>query len=880
MLLNKKKKSYKRKSVQSIEPKIADIGNGWLKDYNLSYFLEQDSLNEEIDSALLEYKSKNGNEGGNRPDVKLLIKDQSTKYWPILIEYKGHKDKLEKLNKDGEISNRNEIGEFIYKNIKSYAVNGAIHYANALLHYTEYQDVIAIGMTGYKNSLNEISHKISVYYVSKSNFGAGQKIGEFNDFSFLAPQNFDAFVKQIQNLNLSEEDLQRIKEKREREIDATLTSLNNEIFRDEKGLGENDRAYLVCASIISSLGIPNLVKPLEKSDLKSLPEKGSKDGDIINRKISAFLEETRIPREKKEAIVRKFQNILSQERLNKIENGETQIKRVFSRVIDSLGIYYKMELTTDFTGKLFNEMYRWLGFSQDRLNDVVLTPPYVATLLARLSRVNKESFVWDLATGSAGLLVAAMNEMLQDARNTIQSPEELRLKETQIKAQQLLGVEELESVYILAVLNMILMGDGSSNLINEDSLTEFDGKYAFGDTNAKFPANAFVLNPPYSAEGKGMVFVKKALSMMETGYASVLIQSSAGAGAAINLNKEILEKNTLIASIKMPLDLFAGKSSVQTCIYVFKVNESHHSDNLVKFIDLSNDGYTRTSRKKASINLQNTDRAKERYLEVSNLVRFGSHKLEIFTTEEYYEDHINPLDGSDWNFDHHKKIDTKPTLDDFKKTVSEYLIFEVKQVIKGIKCDEHNEKIKQLAHINKNIKWKEFRLGDIFTFESIKQAKSQKAIPTDESPRGVPYIIQSQFNNMFARNVNEEYLIKHKENPVPGNCIVLGVTLPAISYQAVKFGASQVITARAKGNWSLNKLRGLYIATVLSKQMGRFSYGKKPGLQIYKDMTIELPSYNDEIYCGFMDNFIGDIETDLLNNLDSYMRRKHNNYLK
>jgi type I restriction-modification system DNA methylase subunit len=57
-------------------------------------------------------------------------------------------------------------------------------------------------------------------------------------------------------------------------------------------------------------------------------------------------------------------------------------------------------------------MYSWLGFTQDKLNDVVLTPSYVATLLVKLSRVNRDSFVWDFATGSAGLLVSAMNEML------------------------------------------------------------------------------------------------------------------------------------------------------------------------------------------------------------------------------------------------------------------------------------------------------------------------------------------------------------------------------------------------------------------------------------------------------------------------------------
>ena len=47
-------------------------------------------------------------------------------------------------------------------------------------------------------------------------------------------------------------------------------------------------------------------------------------------------------------------------------------------------------------------MYSWLGFSQDKLNDVVLTPAYVAKLLVKLARVNKDSYVWDFATGSAG----------------------------------------------------------------------------------------------------------------------------------------------------------------------------------------------------------------------------------------------------------------------------------------------------------------------------------------------------------------------------------------------------------------------------------------------------------------------------------------------
>jgi len=325
-------------------------------------------------------------------------------------------------------------------------------------------------------------------------------------------------------------------------------------------------------------------------------------------------------------------------------------------------------------------MYGWLGFSQDKLNDVVLTPSYVATLLVKLARVNKDSYVWDFATGSAGLLVAAMNEMLNDAKNTITSPEELSQKEIAIKAEQLLGLELLSSVYMLAILNMILMGDGSSNILNKDSLSDFDGNYGFGNTEDKFPADAFVLNPPYSASGNGMNFVERALGMMNKGYAAIIIQNSAGSGKAKEYNKKILEKHTLIASIKMPIDLFIGKSSVQTNIYVFQVNQKHHKDEMVKFIDFSNDGYTRTNRKKASNNLKDTDRAKERYEELVNLVRFGKSKLKIFTDQEYYEGTIDPKNGADWNFN--PTIDTKPTLQDFKKTVSDYLAWEVSNILK------------------------------------------------------------------------------------------------------------------------------------------------------------------------------------------------------
>ena len=213
--------------------------------------------------------------------------------------------------------------------------------------------------------------------------------------SFLKKENFDAFIEKIHKLSLTQQELDELKEKREAEITASLVKLNNDIYQEEKGLGENDRVYLVAATIIATLGVPGKVAALDKSDLKSSTEEGNRDGDIVIRKITAFLNEKNLPKEKKDLIIRTLTNTLSTENINKPINGESQLKRVFTKIVDDLGIYYKIGLTTDFTGKLFNEMYGWLGFSQDKLNDVVLTPSYVANLLVKLARVNKDSYVWE-----------------------------------------------------------------------------------------------------------------------------------------------------------------------------------------------------------------------------------------------------------------------------------------------------------------------------------------------------------------------------------------------------------------------------------------------------------------------------------------------------
>ena len=144
------------KTIQSIEPNIAELANNWLKSYKLDYKLEQENLNTDIDKALKDYKTKSGGSGTNRPDAKILLTDKNQKQYPILIEYKGYKNKLVKLDTKKRVENKTAKNEPNYKNIKEYAVNGAVHYAHAILHHTNFTEVIAIGVTGYKTEKGDI----------------------------------------------------------------------------------------------------------------------------------------------------------------------------------------------------------------------------------------------------------------------------------------------------------------------------------------------------------------------------------------------------------------------------------------------------------------------------------------------------------------------------------------------------------------------------------------------------------------------------------------------------------------------------------------------------------------------------------------------------
>lgn len=691
----------------SKEEKVEEYYKALLDSLKINHYgkTQAEKLNPGVAEALLNAPSKSGGKGNNFPDIMLMLNSERlNRHIPVMIEAKGARNKLEKLDKNGTIvqtvpwktdskegvKNSHKKGDPNNSAIQNFAVNGAYHYANIILQDEKcsYDEVIFIGING--TELNE-NNKIKdpeqkAYYLSKKNKMQPKHIKELdNSFELLQERNLEKFIGILDRLTLTEKEIEKITTRTEDKLEKAVKKIHQDIYNNESlklALTTNEKLYLFSGLIMAGLQTPG-IRRLTPDRLDSNNTRLDNDGITILKNIKNFLSGRGAEKEKIEMIMDLLKPVFIKKILWENNNGESLIKQIYIDIYENVIPLLESNLQLDFTGKILNSLNDWVSIDNDQANDVVLTPRYITKLMVRLTRTNKDSYVWDTAMGSGGFLVSAMDEMMKDARNTIQDEKKLNEKIKQIKKQQLLGIELLGNIYILAILNMILMGDGSSNMKNGDSHKIYK--------NLKFPANVFLLNPPYSAEGKGFNFVEEAFSKMEKGYGAILIQENAGSGNGLPYTKRILKHNSLIASIHMPSDLFNGKASVQTAIYVFKINEPHNPKAAVKFIDFSEDGYSRLNRKKSSqsVNLQNTDNAEKRYQELIDIVLGNIPDTKYYTEDngKLIKDRIS-LDGNDWTFNQHMTFDKIPTTENFKKMVSEHLVWQVGQVLRGINFEK------------------------------------------------------------------------------------------------------------------------------------------------------------------------------------------------
>lgn len=618
-------------------------------------FGEQHDLPKSIKEAL-DKASKSGT-GFGKPDFVITFKDYPDTC--VVIEDKYGLEFLKSETKQGLSESKKSITDF--------ALNGAVHYAKSILDNDEasfaYNSIYAIGIAG-EGEEDDLSIKSECLL-----FRRGVdivKTVDYKDFSYFDDKNFKDNKKDDE---LSEKEKHEILEKSLVSLEKKAKDLNTLM---------NDNAVTVANRIIYVSGCLLACEDgLQIEDLKGAVKGTKTDGKLIYGAIENNLtQKPWINGIKRDMMLSQF-NILRVDKDNDIPKKSRSKKSDFKddvSVNKEIFAYIKKNIFDtisdkshiDSMGSLYSEFLKYaIGDGKD--NGIVLTPPYVTKLMTKLIGVAYDDKVMDLCLGSAGFLVSAMATMIEDAKEKCISHDEYESEVSNIKKERLLGTELDLKMWTLACSNMILRRDGSSKIRKGDAF-EISKTKEFKD----YGATKVLLNPPFSYTENGMPFALQGLDLMEKGgLLAIIIQDSAGTGKAINTNKKILEKNTLLASIKMPGDLFQPSAGVQTSIYIFKAGYPHDVRNKVKFIDFSEDGYKRTGR-----GLRKIGNPDKRYKDVIDVYKYGDDTKDI----DFVEDVIT-LNGNDWNYDQHCVIDTTPTEEDFLKTVGDFLQFEISKIM-------------------------------------------------------------------------------------------------------------------------------------------------------------------------------------------------------
>lgn len=648
--------------------------NKYTVESSMSAYLKE-GLQEGAKMKRLELEEAGEKEKGKswKPDFQIELFNNGKV--PIIIENKLGAKKLVAANGD---KLKNDI-----KSIKNFAVNGAIHYAQCAIMSKKYSEAIAIGISG--DNPDNVS--IKVYYVYGSTDETYKLVDNYDTLDFL--ENKKSFSEFYKAATLTEDEKHRILIDSQAKLQEYAKKLNK--LMNNLAITANQRVLYVSGMLLSMQDITidgEVEVGLKPDSLNASNLNNKRDGDLIVNQIENYLTRKQIPQEKLSLMMASFKEINkdtdrdTKTNLDKIVakllSEQSSInKQVFTYIYQNIFLSIdSMSGHLDIMGEMYSEFLKFaLGDGKDI--GIVLTPPYVTKMMSQILEVDQDSKVMDLATGSAGFLISSMQLMIECAENKYgKNTTKANNKIKEIKEKQLLGVELNAEMFTLASTNMILRGDGSSNIRKGSSFTRPLELYQ------SFKADKLLLNPPFSHEENGMPFLKFGLENMKIGgKAAIIIQDSAGSGKAVTSCKAILKENQLLASIKMPIDLFLPMAGVQTSIYVVEhTGKKHDYNKQVKFIDFRNDGYKRTKR-----GITETNNPIQRYQDIIEIYRNG-------TTADVCPDlwDLNTQivmgkitdSGTDWNFDQYQKIDTKPTLADFRKTLSEYLAWEVSNILK------------------------------------------------------------------------------------------------------------------------------------------------------------------------------------------------------
>lgn len=615
----------KEKSTDLMVAKLLDKAN-------INYKAEESGI-KEVDKALKTASKKKNNEHGY-PEFVGISKD-----FLLIIE-----DKLD-LNKHINLDSDNKLIEDVYSTV-NYAINGAVHYAKHIIKNTSYRKIFAFGVSG-----DEKHHKIQPIFVTEDTFVLLSEIETFENFS---EENIEQYYKEFILKEASKEEINL------QNINKIAKSLHEDLWK--YGALRDSEKPLVVSAILLALEDENF-------DIENLIGSNTQtDGDKIVKSLENYLNYAGVePLDKKEAILYNFAFIKNSKQLNRKNEylKKTPLKYFTEEINAKIKHSINSNHSEDILGRFYSEFVKY-GGGDGQVLGIVLTPKHITDLFCNLLKINKYDKVFDPCCGTAGFLISAMHYMIKESS----TKEEI----ANIKKNQLLGIEIKDDLFTVATTNMILRGDGKSNLKRSNFLEE--------DLNYLKNLNITVgmMNPPYSqAKDKEtrhlseLNFISKLLEVVsDRGRVGVIVPQSTMIGKTKEdkkLKELILKKHTLEAVITLNKDTFYGVGT-NPCIAIFTANIPHDEEKRCKFINFEDDGYKISKH----IGLVKTERSidRKRYLLDAYFDRIDTPSKFMVKTKIEADD--------EWLHSFYYFNDEIPTDEMFESTIANYLTFEFDMV--------------------------------------------------------------------------------------------------------------------------------------------------------------------------------------------------------
>ena len=419
----------------------------------------QGSSIKEIAEAL-KSASKRGTGKSGFPEYVGVVKD-----FLLVIE--------DKANLDNHINKENGVICQDIPSITDYAVNGALFYAKHLIKHTTYRKAIAFGVSG-----NSKRHKISPVFVDDTEYY--RELPDVESFIGFNDKNITAYYTH-----------EILKEETNTEKETA------EILKDAAELHEDLRNYGNLKDTDKPLVVSGILLALDEAEQGNFSVDSLKgdtvktDGQKIYDAIHDNLKRVRVsPDVKRDKILSQFSIIKDDQKLNEINKtlGKTPLKHYAEFLYEKIYKCIKrIQSPEDYLGRFYGEFMSYSGGDGQSLG-IILTPRHITQLFCDLLDLRADDCVLDPCCGTAGFLIAAMHNMFIKVNNPSQIEH--------IRQEQLHGFELQSYMFAIATTNMILRGDGKSNLINADFLEQDPKKIQLKGCTIG------MMNPPYSQGSK------------------------------------------------------------------------------------------------------------------------------------------------------------------------------------------------------------------------------------------------------------------------------------------------------------------------------------------------------------------------------------------